>query len=82
MTLGLLAYRLASWAAVGLPPRQETQADPLSWTDWIVVVGGLVLCFYGSVRFMAWLDVKISSLKLFFELRRELERHDRPPSGR
>jgi FtsH-binding integral membrane protein len=80
MALGLLASRVASWAAVGLPPRQETQADPLSWTGWIVVVGGLVLCFYGTVRFMAWLDVKISSMKLLYELRRELERHHRPPS--
>jgi hypothetical protein len=80
MALGLLACRLASWAAVGLPPRQETQADPLSWTGWIVVVGGLVLCFYGSVRCMAWLHVKISSMKLFYELRRELQRHHRPPS--
>lgn len=80
MALGLLAYRLASWTAVGLPPRQETQGDPLSWTGWIVVVGGLVLCFYGSVRFITWLDVKISSMKLFFELRRELGRYHRPPS--
>jgi hypothetical protein len=79
MASGVLGLRFVGLIAVGLPPQQKTPADPLSWTEWVLVVAGLVISFYFSVRFVTWLHVKISSVGLFSELRRELELHERPP---
>ena len=57
--------------AVGVPPRMRDM-PPLSLTDWLVVIGLLGISFYGSVRLVTWLQVKISSLELFHEIKREL----------
>ncbi len=59
------------WVAVGMPPKVP-EGDPLSMVDGIFVVGMLALAFYCSVRLVTWIDVKISSLQLFRDLRREL----------
>jgi hypothetical protein len=74
-----LAGLLIGRVAVGLPPHQPGQTDPLSWTEWMFVVLGFVLSFYLSVRLVTWLMVKISSLELFLELRRELKPKHKPP---
>jgi hypothetical protein len=82
MAAGLLAGQLLGFVAVGLPPQQTGHGEPLSWTGWMFVVAGLVLSFYCSVRLVTWLMVKISSLELSWELRRELSaRRNMPPSG-
>ncbi len=69
----LLVTRLYDygWVAVGKPPRVP-EGGPLSFVDGLVVVGIFVLALYCSVRIAAWLDVKISALTLFHDLRREL----------
>lgn len=59
------------WIAVGMPPRVP-EGDPLSFVDALVVVGTLVLAFYFSFRLVAWLEVKVSAIALFHDLRREL----------
>ena len=74
----LLVYRIA----VGLPPHQPGQSDPLSWTESLFVVVGVVISFYFSVRLVTWLMIKISSFELFLELRRELEPRHKPPLDR
>lgn len=74
-----LASLLVDRIGVGLPPHQPGQTDPLSWTEWMFVVLGIVISFYFSVRLVAWLIVKISSFQLFLELRRELEPKHKPP---
>jgi hypothetical protein len=68
-----LASLLLGRIAVGLPPHQPSHTDPLNWTEWAFVVVGIVVSFYFSVRLVTWLIVKMSSLRLFLELRRELE---------
>ena len=71
----MLVYRIA----VGLPPHQPGQSDPLSWTEGMLVVAGhrhLVLHLRPTVT---WLMVKISSFELFLELRWELEPKHKPP---
>lgn len=60
------------WVAAGMPPSVPEGGDPLSMVDAIVLVGILVLTVYSSVRIVAWLQVKISALTLFHDLRREL----------
>ena len=75
----LLARLLASGMGVGLPPHQPSRTDPLSWTESMFVVVGVVVSFYVSVRLVTWLMVKISSLELLFELRRELGPRHSPP---
>ena len=69
----LLVTRLYDfgWAAVGRPP-SVPEGDPLSMVDRFLVVGILVLTIYSSVRIGAWLQVKISAITLFHDLRREL----------
>lgn len=57
--------------AVGVPPKVP-EVDPLSMVDWISLVGMLAFAFYCSVRLATWIHVKISSLQLFRDLRREL----------
>ena len=47
----------------------------------VFVVAGIIVSFYVSVRLVIWLVVKISSIKLFLELRRELEPRHKPPPG-
>jgi hypothetical protein len=74
-----LARLLVDRIGVGLPPHQPGQTDPLSWTEWMFVVVGFVISFYFSVRLVTWLMVKISSLQLSLELRRELEPRRKPP---
>jgi hypothetical protein len=74
-----LASLLVDRIGVGLPPHQPGQTDPLSWTEWMYVVVGIVISFYFCVRLVTWLMVKISSFELFLELRRELEPKDKPP---
>ena len=67
----LTGLDVVGWVAVGMPPR-VTETSPLSVVDWIVVVGLLDLSIYFSVRLVTWLDVKISSFKLFRDVHREL----------
>ena len=43
------------------------------------MVVGIVISFYFSVRLVTWLMVKISSIELFLELRRELNPRHKPP---
>jgi hypothetical protein len=74
-----LVRLLAIGVGVGLPPHQPGQTDPLSWTEWMSVVLGIIISFYLSVRLVTWLMVKISSFELFLELRRELEPKHKPP---
>jgi hypothetical protein len=59
------------WVAVGLPPKVP-EGEPLGWLDGLFVVALVALAFYCSVRLVTWVDVKLSSLQLFRELRREL----------
>jgi hypothetical protein len=77
-----LASLLVGRVAVGLPPHQPGETDPLSWTEWMFVVVGFVISFYFSVRLVTWLMVKISSLELSLELRRELDPRHKPPFDR
>jgi hypothetical protein len=72
MTGLLLAQRTVGWVAVGIPPTQSHEADPLGLSDWAFVIGAFVLAFYCSVRLVAWIDTKISSWLLFRDIRREL----------
>lgn len=74
-----LASLLVDRIGVGLPPHQPGQTDPLSWTEWMFVVVGIVISFYFSVRLVTWLMVKISAIQLFQELRRELNPRHKPP---
>jgi hypothetical protein len=67
----LTGLDVLGWVAVGMPPR-ATDTSPLSVVDRIVVVGLLDLSIYFSVRLVTWLDVKISSFKLFRDVHREL----------
>jgi len=67
----LLLTDIPGWVAVGVPPKVP-EGDPLSMADGIFVVGMLALAFYCSVRLVTWIHVKISSLQLFRDLRREL----------
>ena len=67
----LTGLDISSWVAVGIPPKVP-DGDPLSMVDWILVVGMLAFAFYCSVRLVTWIHVKISSLQLFRDLRREL----------
>lgn len=81
MASGVFASRLLGLVAVGLPPHQTGHDEPLSFAGWIFVVAGFVVTFYCSVRLVTWLMVKISSLQLSWELRRELgTRGNMPPS--
>lgn len=59
--------------AVGRPPT-VTDQEPLSWFDSILVVGTLVLAFWASVRFVAWIDAKIEAGQLLREIYRELRK--------
>ena len=68
----LAGQRIVGWVAVGMPPNQSPDAEPLGLADWAFVLGALVLGFYWSVRLVAWLDIKISSRQLFRDIRREL----------
>lgn len=80
MTGLVLAQRTVGWVAVGLPPTQSNEADPLGLSDWAIVIGALVLAFCCSVRLVAWIDTKVSSWLLFRDIRRELgigRRHGR-----
>jgi hypothetical protein len=80
MTGLLLAQPTFGWAAVGIPPSQSHETDPLGLLDWAFVIGALVLAFYCSVRLVAWIDTKMSSWLLFRDIRRELgigRRHGR-----
>ena len=79
MALAPLTSLLVDRIGVGLPPHQPGQSDPLSWSEWMSVVVGIVISFYLSVRLVTWLLVKISSLQLFWELRRELKPRHKPP---
>lgn len=67
----LLLTDIPGWVAVGIPPKVP-DGDPLGMMDWILVVGMLALAFYCSVRLVTWIEVKMSSLQLFRDLRREL----------
>jgi hypothetical protein len=78
MAAALFASRRLGFVAVGLPPQQTGHGEPLGWSEWMFVVAGLVLSFYYSVRLMTWLMVKIGSLELSWELRRELSRRNTP----
>jgi hypothetical protein len=80
MTGLLLAQRIVGGVAVGIPPTQSHEADPLGLWDWAFVIGALVLAFYCSVRLVAWIGIKISSWRLFRDIRQELgigRRHGR-----
>lgn len=59
--------------AVGRPPI-VTDQEPLSWFDSILVVGTLVLAFWASVRFVAWIDAKIEVGQLLREIHREFRK--------
>jgi hypothetical protein len=74
-----LASLLIDRIGLGLPPHQPGQTDPLSWPEAMFVVVGIVISFYFSVRLVTWLMVKISSIELFLELRRELNPRHKPP---
>ena len=74
-----LASLLIDRIGVGLPPHQPGQTGPLSWPEAMFVVVGIVISFYFSVRLVTWLMVKISSIELFLELRRELNPRHKPP---
>lgn len=80
MTGLLLDQPTFGWVAVGIPPIQSHETDPLGLSDWAFVIGALVLAFYWSVRLVAWFDTKMSSWLLFRDIRRELgigRRHGR-----
>lgn len=66
-----LGVDVVAWLAVGVPPRAHG-SSPLSLGEWMVVIGGLYVSLWVSVKIVTWLDVKLSSLQLFRELRREL----------
>ena len=67
--------------AEGLRGAQE-QGEPLGLSGALLLVGFLALAFWAAVRFVAWIDVKLSSRKLFWEIRRELGvGNDRPRDG-
>ena len=80
MASGPFAPPFVAPVAVGLPPHRPSHTDPLSWTEWMFLVVGMAVSFYLSVRLVTWLLVKISSVELFLELRRELEADHKPPS--
>lgn len=67
--------------AGGLPPSVQEQGEPLGLSGALLLVG-FALAFWAAVRFVAWIDVKLSSRKLFWEIRRELGiGNDRPRDG-
>ena len=80
MTGLLMAQRIVGWIAVGLPPTNSHDVEPLGPWDSALVIGAFILSFYCCVRLVAWIDTKISSLLLFRDIRRELgigRRHGR-----
>jgi len=52
----------------------------LNFTEGLQVIAAIALMFWLAVRFNAWIDVKVSSKRLFREIRRELR--DRSPGSR
>ena len=65
-------------AGAGIPP------DPTNATSWSFAVSAVlllayVLAFAASVAFVAWLDHRLSSRRLFREIYRELGVGGRPP---
>lgn len=78
-SVGLLDHPLV---AGGLPPSVQEHGEPLGLSGALLLVGFLALAFCKAVRFVAWIDVKLSSRKLFWEIRRELGiGNDRPRDG-
>ena len=69
---GLLIARTVAWIAVGIPPTQSHDVEPLGLWDSAFVIGAFVLSFYCCVRLVAWIHTKISSWVLFRDIRREL----------
>ena len=65
-------------AGAGIPPEMSNAA---SWTmaEGFVLLFGYVLAFVVAVWFVAWVDRKLSSRRLFREIYRELGIGRRPP---
>ena len=79
MGLPLHVLSVVGLLAVGVPPRVTTDQEPLSTFDSIVLVGILILAFWWSVRFVAWIDAKIEARELVREIYRELRQHRPKP---
>jgi hypothetical protein len=78
-SVGLLEHPLV---AGGLPPSFQQQGEPVGLSGALLLVGFLALAFWASVRLVALIDVKLSSRRLFREIRRELGiGKDRPRKG-
>ena len=65
-------------AGIGIPPH-TTNATPWSIAESAVLLGVYVLAFAAAVVFVAWIDHKLSSRRLFREIYRELGVGRRPP---
>jgi hypothetical protein len=65
-------------AGAGIPP---DMSNATSWTmaEGFVLLVGYVLAFVVAVWFVAWVDRKLSSRRLFREIYRELGIGRRPP---
>jgi hypothetical protein len=65
-------------AGAGIPPEMS---NATSWTmaEGFVLLVGYVLAFVVAVWFVAWVDRKLSSRRLFREIYRELGIGRRPP---
>ena len=69
----MLRLSLLVKIAVGMPPQVE-DVEPLSFTEGLMVVFVIAACFWMSVRFLTWINVKWSAWHLFAEIRRDLRR--------
>ena len=65
-------------AAAGIPPDALSHAHPWSWTSTFMLLFVYVGAFVLAVWIVSWLDVKLSSRRLFRDIYRELGIGKRP----
>jgi uncharacterized membrane protein len=65
-------------AGAGIPP-EMSKATPWTIAEGFVLLFGYVLAFVVAVWFVAWMDRKLSSRRLFREIYRELGIGRHPP---
>ena len=66
---------VTDWLAVGMPmtnPDVPSHVQPMGVLESWVLLAALGLAFWGAVRLVIWLDVKLSAHTLFREINREL----------
>lgn len=66
---------VTNWLATEMPPTNHnalSHAPPMGVMESYLLVGGLVLALWGSIRLAIWLDMKIRTHALFREINRDL----------